>query len=190
MNRDYPLSRDYVPGDLVEPKLQRLPGHHPRQEAARALERLFAAASEEGCHLMAISGYRSYGRQQAIYGRKIQNTGSAGKAQRLVAPPGASEHQLGLAMDVGRKSKQNLHFSFGDSKEGQWLARNAHRFGFIIRYQKQWTEITGYAYEPWHIRYVGEEHAARLYELDVPLESYVAMLFEARLEALMGEEAS
>lgn len=192
VNRDYPLSRDYEPSDLVTPDvLCAYQGITLRAEAAKALEQLFQAAEdEEGYRLMAISGYRSYGRQQAIYGRKIERTGSAKKAQLLVAPPGTSEHQLGLAMDVGRKSKQNLHFSFGDSKEGKWLAENAHRFGFIIRYLKEWTEITGYAYEPWHIRYVGVEHAKRIYELNIPLETYVQALFEAKMKMLMGEEAS
>ncbi len=91
-------------------------------------------------------------------------------------------------MDVGRRKNTNLSKSFGDSPEGQWVAENAHRFGFIIRYKAEWEEVTGYMYEPWHIRYVGKEHAARIHELDIPFEYYVAQLRAAQA-ALAGEGA-
>ena len=132
-------------------------------------------------------GYRSYGKQAAIHRRKIDTVGKK-EALRVSAPAGCSEHQLGLAMDVGRKKNTNLSKSFGDSPEGQWVAQNAHRFGFIIRYKAEWEEVTGYMYEPWHIRYVGKEHAARIYELDIPFEYYVAQLRAAQA-ALAGEGA-
>ena len=79
-------------------------------------------------------------------------------------------------MDVARQKNTSLNASFGSSPEGIWLAENCYRFGFILRYQEQWTEITGYAYEPWHIRYVGEEHALRIQELDIPLDEYISSL--------------
>jgi len=93
-----------------------------------------------------------------------------------VAPPGASEHQLGLAMDLGRKGKTNLNAAFGSSEEGAWVRDHAHEFGFIIRYKADWSDITGYADEPWHIRYVGRDHAGRIHELDIPLEHYIEQL--------------
>lgn len=189
VNRDFALSQDYVPEDLVRPNVRTQYGNITmRREAAEALEELFKAAKEEqGFVLEAVSGYRSFARQKAIYNRKIQNTGSVDKAQLLVAPPGTSEHQLGLAMDIGRKSGSGLNASFGKTKEGMWVAENAHRFGFVIRYKEEWTGITGYAYEPWHIRYVGKEHAAQLYRMDVPLEIYVDALSEAILnQSLLG----
>ena len=102
VNRDYVLAADYEPDDLVRPNVKATNGSAilMRSEAAAALEELFAAAKDEaGLTLYAASGYRSYGTQSAIFERKIKNTGSREKAQRLVAPPGASEHQLGLAMD-------------------------------------------------------------------------------------------
>lgn len=177
VNRDYRLSNTYEPDDLVRPDVRRDSSSIlMREEAAHALEALFAAAEEEGLQLIAASGYRSYRTQELIYQRKIKNTGSEEKAGLLVAPPGASEHQLGLAMDLKCKSVQNLVAAFGKTKEGVWVAENAHRFGFIIRYKEDWTDITGYAYEPWHIRYVGKEHAQIIFELDIPLEEYITAL--------------
>ena len=191
VNRDYVLAADYEPDDLVRPNVKATNGSAilMRSEAAAALEELFAAAKDEaGLALYAASGYRSYGTQSAIFERKIKNTGSREKAQRLVAPPGASEHQLGLAMDLKATPTSNLSASFAKTKQGQWVAENAHRFGFIIRYKEEWTDITGYAYEPWHIRYVGKEHAAIIYEMDIPLETYIAALRAAALSQYLEEE--
>ena len=188
VNRDFPISADYVPGDLVKPNV--LGGNEStmlRAEAAGALEELFDAAQEEGYLLVAVSGYRSYGQQSAIHQRKVEAVGKK-EALRVSAPAGCSEHQLGLAMDIGRKKNTSLSKSFGDSPEGQWVAENCWRFGFIIRYKAEWEEITGYMYEPWHIRYVGRDHAARIYELDIPFEYYIAQLRAARA-ALAGEGA-
>ena len=107
----------------------------------------------------------------------------------LVAPPGSSEHQLGLAMDLGCKRNSSLTESFGNTDEGAWVRENCARFGFIIRYKAEWTETTGYSYEPWHVRYVGEEHAQRIAEMDIPLEDYTAQLRRAKdTFAARGEE--
>ncbi len=181
VNRTYSLDREYVPEDLIKPDVLKTNGDITmRKEAAHALEGLFLAAQAEmGYTLQAVSGYRAYNTQSAIFERKISNTGSKKKAQLLVAPAGTSEHQLGLAMDVGRKTNTDLNKNFGTTPEGIWVAENAHRFGYIIRYKQGWTEITGYAYEPWHIRYVGQEHAERIYALDIPLEHYIEQLQQA-----------
>ena len=183
VNRDYAISSDYVPNDLTKPNV---PGGGEatmlRAEAAQALEKMFAAAKEEeGFALVSISGYRSYGQQSAIHQRKVQSVGKK-SALRVSAPPGCSEHQLGLAMDLGCKGSMSLTSKFGQTPEGIWVAENCHRFGFIIRYKAEWEEITGYTYEPWHIRYVGEEHAARIHALDIPFEYYVAQLRLAQAE--------
>lgn len=184
-NRDYLIAADYVPDDLVTPNVRRGGSSvQMRKEAAAALEELFKAAKdEENYTLLAISGYRSYQTQASIFNRKVKNVGRE-KAMLLVALPGASEHQLGLAMDVGCKRSTGLTGSFGKTPEGKWLAENCYRFGFILRYKAEWTETTGYAYEPWHIRYVGTEHAARIKELDIPFEDYIAVLVQARDAAL------
>ena len=179
VNRSYTLSEDYVPPDLVQPLCAGAEsGTLMRKEAAASLDLLFASAKEAGYTLVAVSGYRSWGTQRTIHSRR---TGSGDKKEKerarlLVAPPGASEHQLGLAMDLGRKGKTKLNAAFGSSDEGVWVAQNAHRFGFIIRYKDGWQDITGYAPEPWHIRYVGLEHAGHIHELDVPLEVYTEQL--------------
>ena len=187
INLDHPIGKDYYPRDLVEPKV--LGGGEAirmRPEAAAALEEMFDAAKEEGLYLAAVSGYRSYGQQASIFDRKLQKVDRQ-TAQRTVAPPGCSEHQLGLAMDVGRRSNTKLKASFGNTPEGHWLAENCYRFGFILRYKKEWEEITGYGYEPWHIRYVGVEHALRIQELDIPFEEYVALLRAAQTSAEQGD---
>ena len=189
VNREYTISSDYVPNDLVKPDVPMTNNDiKMRAEAAAALEDMFAAAKDEaGYTLVAVSGYRSYGQQSAIYERKIKNAGKKAAAL-LVAPPGASEHQLGLAMDLGCKKNTSLTESFVNTPEGQWVAENCWRFGFIIRYKEEWTDITGYAYEPWHVRYVGREHAERIYQMDIPFEYYVAQLREAQFAAILGKE--
>ena len=189
INKDYAISSDYVPNDLEKPNVQMTNSNiKMRKEAALALEEMFRAAKEEkGYTLVAVSGYRSYGQQASIFERKVNNVGKKA-ALLLVAPPGASEHQLGLAMDVGSKKNTSLTESFARTAEGKWVAENCHRFGYIIRYKEEWTDITGYSYEPWHIRYVGKEHAERIYQLDIPFEYYIAQLRQARFALLSGEE--
>ena len=181
INRDYMISADYVPEDLVKPNVQMTASNiKMRKEAALALEEMFQAAkTERGYTLVAVSGYRSYGQQSSIFQRKVESVGKK-NAMLLVAPPGSSEHQLGLAMDLGCKRNKSLTESFAGTDEGKWVAENAHRFGFIIRYKEEWTEITGYSYEPWHVRYVGKEHAQRIFDLDIPLEYYIDQLREVQ----------
>ncbi len=189
VNREYAITADYVPNDLVKPDVRKTNSDITmRADAAHALEEMFAAAKEEmGYDLVAVSGYRSYGQQASIHERKVKAVGKKA-ALRVSAPAGCSEHQLGLAMDIGTRKNTSLTESFGSTPEGIWVAKNAHRFGFIIRYKAEWEEITGYAYEPWHIRYVGVEHAERIYELDIPLEYYIAQLREAQWALLRAKE--
>ena len=143
-----------------------------RDDAATALEEMFAAAKEEGVTLSTVSGYRSYSKQATIYARKKASQGEE-EADRVSARPGTSEHQLGLAMDISKKNSSQLNTSFAETEEGQWVAANAHRFGFIVRYLKEYEDVTGYMYEPWHVRYVGKEQAQAIYESGVPMETYM-----------------
>ena len=190
VNKEYMIGADYVPDDLVMPDVKKSSSAVlMRKEAAQALEEMFAAAKEEMITLVAVSGYRSYQTQRAIYNRRRKAAGKA-HVERFVAVPGASEHQLGLAMDVSRSKTAGLKASFGKTKEGIWLAENCYRFGFILRYRQEWEDVTGYGYEPWHIRYVGEEHALRIRELDVPLEEYVEALRLAGQEYRQNEEGN
>lgn len=188
-NRQWRVSRYFEPATLkanVPGQLQDM-----RADAAAALEEMFAACKAEiGVTLKAVSGYRSYQRQATIYQNKLDRVKTKEKADQFVARPGASEHQLALAMDVGQKSDDvNLTSSFGRTRGGKWVAENCWRFGFILRYQEGWEDVTGYEYEPWHVRYVGLENARLIHEADMPLETYLLMLREdVLLGILLGEE--
>lgn len=145
-----------------------------QEPAARALEELFAKADEEGIVIHAVSGYRSFGTQSVIFNYNVKHQGYE-EARRYSAMPGTSEHQTGLAMDVSSPSVGNaLDDSLGDTEEGKWLAANCAEFGFIIRYPEGKEEITGYAYEPWHLRYVGPTLAKMLTDNNLTLEEYFA----------------
>lgn len=173
VNRQHEISRDYMP-QIRKVNVYGM-SQAMRPDAAAALEEMFRVAKEEdGISLASVSGYRSYSKQSTIYARKKSTTGSKEKADALVALPGTSEHQLGMAMDVAQKGSSQLNAGFGKTKGGQWVSENAHRFGFIVRYQLGYEEITGYSYEPWHVRYVGKEHAKAIYEAGVPMEIYMS----------------
>lgn len=156
-----------------------------RPEAASALEELFEGAAQDGITLYATSGYRSYSTQKAIFDRKLEKM-SEKAANASVAKPGYSEHQTGLAMDLEGQTTlgTGLTEAFGESPKGIWVAENCYKYGFIIRYPKGKTNITGYIYEPWHVRYVGREAAAEIKELDVTFEEYILMVRGDRIDAL------
>lgn len=177
INKEYCLPKDYVPENLVEPNIIfDNTGNKERKlmrvEAAVAIEKLFEAATDDGFTLYGISGYRSYDRQKEIFLNNIVHKGKR-HTLKYSAVPGTSEHQSGLAMDVSSKSvRYKLITSFSKCDEGIWLADNAHKFGFIIRYPKDQYNATGYAYEPWHIRYVGDDLANYLYSNNMTLDEY------------------
>ncbi|MGG1640842.1 D-alanyl-D-alanine carboxypeptidase family protein [Paenibacillus sp. NRS-1782] len=177
VNKNRSLPVGYAPDDLVEPKVPfSFEGphekRHMRKEAAEALERLFDGAKKDGMELRAVSGYRSYKRQVSIFNNNVKTKGQE-YASKVSAVPGTSEHQTGLAMDVSSPSVGNvLEQSFGASKEGEWLEKHAPEYGFIIRYMKDKEDVTGYVYEPWHIRYVGTDIAEDLAKQGMTLEEY------------------
>ena len=184
VNRQYTVSEAYEPADL---EMSDVPGQvrRMRSEAAEALREMFQACKEEiGVQLLSISGYRAYERQEGIYKRKLRSVkGNVEKAQEYVAPPGSSEHQLGVAMDIGQKHKIHLEVSFADTEGGKWCRENCWRFGYILRYDEPWEGITGYKYEPWHFRYVGKEYAKEIHDANVPLETW---LISHRVEVLQN----
>ena len=181
VNRDHPIGKEYVPETLVMPQVKPAPGKESniqlRPEAAAALEKLFLGAQKDGITLYAVSGYRSFATQRLLFQNKAEQVGEK-QAMRTVAPPGTSEHQLGLAMDVNGRTtlKLGLVQAFAESPEGMWVADHAHRYGFIIRYPKGKTDITGYSWEPWHLRYIGVEAALQVHSLDITLEEYHLIL--------------
>ena len=138
--------------------------------------------------LYATSGYRSYSTQKAIFERKLERM-TEEQANDSVAKPGYSEHQTGLAMDIeGETTKgTGLTEAFGESPEGIWAAEHCAEYGFIIRYPKGKTKITGYIYEPWHLRYVGKEAAQEITEMGVTFEEYIATVRSERIQWLQEE---
>ena len=157
-----------VPTVLDNPEVNQL-----RKEAADALKRMFDAAKQEGIYLYARSGYRSYQTQVNLFENYARQHGEE-EANKFSAKPGHSEHQTGLTMDVTSESVNfQLTESFGETKEGIWLKENAHKFGFIIRYPKDKEHITGYIYEPWHIRYLGVDLATEITEMGLTYEEYL-----------------
>ena len=189
VNRQWRISESYEP----ELTTADVPGQlrQLRPEAASALEELFAACREEtGVSLSAVSGFRDYAKQSRLYQRKLKQTGGdADAADAWVARPGASEHQTGRAMDVGQlNGKGTLTADFADTEGGRWLAENCWRFGFILRYQAGWEDITGYRWEPWHIRYVGREAAASLHRSGEPFETWLLRKRKQILLELLDSE--
>ncbi|MFT4413711.1 D-alanyl-D-alanine carboxypeptidase family protein [Fredinandcohnia humi] len=173
------LAPNYIPDNMVVPNVSFSTGNPERKfmvkEAAMALEKMFAEAYGSGIILHAQSGYRSYKTQQGIYQSYVNEYGVE-EADTFSAKAGQSEHQTGLAMDVTSESVNlQLVQEFGETTEGKWLVQNASRFGFIVRYPKGKESITGYMYEPWHLRYVGVEHAEYMTEHDLTLEEYLGM---------------
>lgn len=178
VNKEFGLPETFLPDDLVRPNVTfsfgdlEIDKSLMRQEAAIFLEKMFKAAKQEGIELYAVSGYRSYEYQSALFNTEVDRVGME-KALEAVAYPGQSEHQTGLSMDISSRGENMLLTeTFGITKEGKWLADNAHRFGFILRYPKGKESITGYQYEPWHFRYVGIEAATIIYQNNWTLEEY------------------
>jgi len=178
VNKNRNLPADYKPNDLVIPNVrfsfeENIEKKYMRKEAAQALEELFNEAEKSGIYLYAVSGFRSYERQKYLFDYRAARDGFE-EANKLTAYPGQSEHQTGLAMDISCESLGfDLRQEFEQTAEGKWLKENAHKYGFIIRYPKGAEDITGYSYEPWHVRYVGKETADKIYERGITLEEYL-----------------
>lgn len=170
INRDHPLPEDYIPDHLIDIGLlfDAPPGDPKRlleEKTARAALELINRSHREGLSLCGVSGYRSYERQKKLY------TGSP-----YVAPPGTSEHQSGLALDVScPQIHMELTEEFAQTPEGIWLASHAPLYGFILRYPANKEHITKVPYEPWHIRYVTKPLAAYLTLTGMTLEEYHEM---------------
>ncbi|MGG4264062.1 M15 family metallopeptidase [Peribacillus simplex] len=185
VNKQYSLPENYKPNDLIYPKVDfifqdKIEKRMMREEAGKALEKMFQAAAKENMHFAGVSAYRSHQTQIAVFNNYVAKDGEE-KAKTYSAMPGTSEHETGLAIDVttqdGTCAAQDC---FGDKNEAIWLAEHAHEYGFIIRYPEGKENITGYKYEPWHIRYVGIDVATEIFETKSTLEEYYnAMPVEA-----------
>ncbi|WP_246021219.1 M15 family metallopeptidase [Paenibacillus lentus] len=177
INKELALPEDYEPSDLVYPDVrftfkEKIEKRMMRSEAAKALEEMFAGAEEDGIYLAGVSAYRSHSTQRSLFNRYVDRDGEE-KAKTYSAVPGHSEHETGLAIDVsGSDGKCAVEDCFGGTKEAEWLAQHSAEYGFIIRYPEGKESITGYKYEPWHLRYVGKEIAADIFARGITLEEY------------------
>lgn len=157
-NKTYPLPSDYNPGENTE--------------ARAALNKMFADAKAEGkakkidLNMWVCSGFRSYTVQKNLYNSYVSRDGVK-NADRYSARPGYSEHQTGLAFDINYADSR-----FTGTAQAVWLAENAHKYGFILRYPEGKESVTGYMYEPWHYRYIGVENAEKIYASGLTLEEY------------------
>lgn len=177
INKLHKLPDGYIPGDLVYTTIpfvfaEKTEKRKMRSEAAVAIEKLFASANQQGISLSGVSAYRSHSTQTTLFNYYVKKDGYA-KAISYSALPGTSEHETGLAIDVtGASGKCPAQDCFGNTKEANWLQAHSAKFGFIIRYPKGKESITGYKYEPWHLRYVGTSIAEEIMSQGITLEEY------------------
>lgn len=171
VNKHYKLDEDFVPDDLVEfdRKYCNDEVQEGNREAVVAFKNMYEAAKKEGLGLVINSSYRSYQDQENIC-NTFKDLYGEGYVTKYVALPGFSEHQTGLAFDIGSTSSK----VFAESKEYEWMKENAYKYGFILRFTKANAYITGFRSEPWHYRYVGKKVAKYIYDNNISLEEYYA----------------
>lgn len=179
VNKQNKLPDNYNPTDLVYTDIPFVSGaskekRKMRRVAAAAVNQLFAGAKAEGISLLGVSAYRSHATQTTLFNTYVNRDGYE-KARTYSALPGTSEHETGLAIDVtGGNGKCAAENCFGGTKEAIWLEQHAAEYGFIIRYPQGKESITGYQYEPWHLRYVGKEIALEIMKKGITLEEYTS----------------
>lgn len=162
--RNHLHSVTYVPSDLVSVPVPHVYAPKLRKKASAAVVTMFAAyAKQTGKSMQSQSAYRSYSAQKSVYNGFVSRIGKK-KADLTSARPGYSEHQSGLSIDISaRPAKCTLAACFADTSQGKWLAKNAWKYGFVLRYPKGKTSVTGYEFEPWHYRYVNKGLAAEMH---------------------------
>ncbi len=170
VNKNNQLLSSYIPKNLESISLKYAnKDKYLKKEAKIAFEKLSEDASKLGYRIVAVSAYRDYNYQNELFNYYVKEKG-LNYALECSAKPGHSEHQTGLALDVEGSNKD--YDNFENSKEFIWMKDNAHKYGFILRYPKGKENITGFKYEPWHYRYVGNDIAKYIYENNLTLEEY------------------
>jgi len=175
VNKRNALPASYAPGDLAEvpTTLAVRAGIRLRRPVLDAAQAMVAEARSEGLQVVVISGFRPYQEQEVLYRGYVTRMGEE-RASRISAVPGHSEHQLGTTIDFSSPSAgYQLEESFETTPEGRWLLQNAGRFGFVLSYPKGKEPVTGYAYEPWHYRYLGAEAARSVLMSGLTLTEYL-----------------
>lgn len=179
VNRNNTLSSDYVPEELVLSEIDFVSYIETRylaKSTAEAAKAMFEAAKEEGITLLGASGYRSYSVQENLYTSRVINDGQE-EADRYTAKPGQSEHQTGLALDILSEDYQDMDDNFDSTEAYAWLKENCYKYGFILRYPQGKEDITGFLYEPWHYRYIGNSEVAKdIMDRNLTFEQYIEEL--------------
>ena len=165
----------------IEARFARDVGMKYDARAVSYLNAMCAAAEKDGVSLLVISSFRLHSRQVTLFQNQLKKVkannpqlseqAAIDKAATVVAYPGSSEHELGLAVDFN-----SVEETFENTKQFAWLQAHAAEYGFVMRYPKSKQGITGVIYEPWHYRYVGKDHAAKMNQLGYCLEEYVTYL--------------
>lgn len=172
-NKKTLIAADYAPYHLVNLSVRAtMRGMQLRKEAADALKMMFDAAEKDGHTLYVKSAYRSYKVQKTMYENRLEKYQ---KDDGVVAYPGSSDHQTGLAVDIlnyAWTQQEGMRPEFSQTKEAQWLEANCARFGFILRYMEDKQDVTGIVFEPWHFRYVGKEAAKYIMDQHLTLEEF------------------
>jgi len=173
VNRNNTLSKTDIPSDLVDTKSRYKDGIFINNLVYKQFIKMKNDMAKYEYNIDIMSGYRSYDYQEKLYNKSILEKGF-NYAFRYIAPPGASEHQTGLAIDicVYRDNNCYIEHEIDDMEEIKWIHNNAHKYGFIVRYPVDKENITGYNYESWHLRYVGSI-ANYIYGNNLTLEEYL-----------------
>jgi len=192
VNKDNMLPTNFEPAKLDDHK-----GIKLHAEAKEAFEQMLKAMQSDSVHGLKLqSAYRTFNYQQTVFNKRVKEFTKKGysridaeiEASTSVQPPGASEHQLGLALDVTLDG--SLTEAFGETPAGKWLEEHSHEHGFIIRYPSEKTDVTQIVYEPWHLRYVGIPHSLIIKNLDLTLEEYLNYIIEVEMYIFSDEHDS
>lgn len=181
VNRNNTLSSDYVPEELVLSEIDFINYIETRylaKSTAESAKAMFEDAKKDGIRLLGASGYRSYEVQENLYNSRVVNEGQE-EADRYTAKPGQSEHQTGLALDILSEDYQEMDDNFDSTEAYAWLKKNCYKYGFILRYPQGKEDITGFLYEPWHYRYIGNSEVAKdIMDRNLTFEQYIEELDE------------
>ncbi len=175
---------NYIPEDFSVELTQLKNGQAIDERAYPDLQEMMDDMRAEGLSPLICSSYRTNKKQQTLYNNKVNEYLAQGYSQekaeeeagKWVAVPGTSEHQLGLAVDIVDTNNQMLDEKQEDTAVQKWLMKNSWKYGFILRYPSDKSDITGIYYEPWHYRYVGKEAAKEIYEKGICFEEYLQEL--------------
>ena len=188
VNKNNKLAIDYEPNTLVDSDIafeEYIDCKQLDERTSNAAKEMFNAALKENINLIAISGYRSYSVQENLYNSRVEVKGIE-KTRQYTAEPGASEHQTGLAIDIVCNDYPYLDEGFENTDAFKWLYNNCYKYGFILRYQKGKEDITGYNYEPWHFRYIGDVDIAKdIMERGICFEEFIDEV-NSKIEELQG----